>query len=322
MKRGFSLGAIKSAVVLGAGVMGHGIAQVLAMTRIRVHLVDCSPASLKRGEKWICDSIDSLIEMGAWGSSREEVLKFINFKTATDSETENADFYLEAVNEDFDLKRAVWKELGEIAPPGAILASNTSSYDIDALCEGVPHPERVIGTHWFHPPQITPCVEVIPSKQADKSNIDLVMDFLKGLGKIPTLCRSAPGFVANRLQLALAAEAIALVEQGLATPAEVDQVVKTSFGFRLSAYGPFEVMDQAGTDTYLSVFAYLHEKLGAPHFKPPALLENQVKAGRLGLKTSGGFYDYTPGEADEIRRDRDRKLYRRLNMMKSEIEES
>ena len=118
----------------------------------------------------------------------------------------------------------------------------------------------------------------------------------------------------------MAREAIALVEEGLATPQEVDRVVKTSFGFRLGAYGPFEIMDQAGADTYLSVFEYLFSKLPRDHFRPPPLLQKQVAAGRLGLKSSQGFYDYGPGAADAMRRDRDRKFYSRLNLVKSERE--
>jgi 3-hydroxybutyryl-CoA dehydrogenase len=185
----------------------------------------------------------------------------------------------------------------------------------------VPNPERIIGTHWFHPPQITPCVEVIPSQHASQLNIDLVMGFLTGLGKAPTLCQSAPGFVANRIQFAMAAEAIALVEEGLATPTEVDRIVKSSFGFRLGAYGPFEIMDQAGADTYLGVFEYLYDKLGKTCFQTPRLLEEQVKAGKLGLKTSGGFYDYGPGAANAMRRDRDRKFYARLELVRREWEQ-
>ena len=154
-----------------------------------------------------------------------------------------------------------------------------------------------------------------------QSNIDLVMEFLTGLGKMPTICKSAPGFVANRIQFALATEAIALVEEGLATPAEVDRIVKSSFGFRLGAYGPFEIMDQAGADTYLGVYQYLYDKLGKTYFRPPKLLEKQVKAGRLGLKSSGGFYDYGPGAADAMRRDRDRKFYARLELVRKEWEQ-
>ena len=225
---------------------------------------------------------------------------------------------IEAVNENFELKRSIWQVLDAHAAADAILASNTSSYDINELAEGISHPERVIGTHWFHPPQITPCVEVIPGRDASPSNIDRVMQFLTDLGKVPTRCESAPGFVANRLQLALAAEALALVAEGLATPEEVDRIVKTSFGFRLGAYGPFEIMDQAGADTYLSVFQYLYAKLGKAHFSPPPLLAEQVKAGRLGLKTSGGFYAYGAGAADAMRRERDRKFYARLKLIQKE----
>jgi 3-hydroxybutyryl-CoA dehydrogenase len=148
-----------------------------------------------------------------------------------------------------------------------------------------------------------------------------MMEFLTGLSKAPTLCKSAPGFVANRIQFAMAAEAIALVEEGLATPAEVDRIVKSSFGFRLGAYGPFEIMDQAGADTYLGVFEYLYDKLGKTYFQTPRLLEEQVKARKLGLKTSAGFYDYGPGAADAMRRDRDRKFYARLELVRREWEQ-
>ena len=205
--------------------------------------------------------------------------------------------------------------------PAAILASNTSSYDIDELAAGVSHPERIVGTHWFHPPQITPCVEVIPSTGATEENVELVMEFLTGLGKMPTRCASAPGFVANRIQFAMAREAIALVEEGLATPAEIDQIVKTSFGFRLGAYGPFEIMDQAGADTYQSVYEYLFSKLPREPFRPAQLLSQQVQAGKLGLKTAAGFYEYGAGAADAVRRERDRKLYARLQLVSEEWRE-
>ena len=313
---------IDSALVVGAGIMGHGFAQLLAMHNIEVFLVDQSDDLLDRARCWIVDNLDYMIELGKLDTSEKEtVLSAINLTTDLVGNLPKADYVLEAVSEDFDLKRDVWMTMGQNAAPGAILASNTSSYDINELAEGVPNPERIIGTHWFHPPQITPCVEVIPSKQADPANIDLVMEFLTGLGKVPTICKSAPGFVANRIQFALATEAIALVEEGLATPEEVDRIVKSSFGFRLGAYGPFEIMDQAGADTYLGVYRYLEEKLDKPYFKPPRLLEKQVKAGKFGLKSAGGFYDYGPGAVDTMRRDRDRKFYARLELVRKEWEQ-
>jgi len=313
---------IDTALVVGAGIMGHGFAQLLAMNNIEVFLVDQSVEFLDRARCWIVDNLDYMIELGKLKApEREAALSRINFTIDLVGNLPKADYVLEAVSENFDLKRGIWKIIGQKAAPGAILASNTSSYDINELAEGVPNPERIIGTHWFHPPQITPCVEVIPSKHASQSNIDLIMEFLTGLGKVPTICKSAPGFVANRIQMALAAEAIALVEEGLATPAEVDRIVKSSFGFRLGAYGPFEIMDQAGADTYLGVYRYLEEKLGKAYFKPPKLLEKQVKAGKLGLKSSGGFYDYGPGAVDAMRRDRDRKFYARLELVRKEWEQ-
>ena len=313
--------SIDSALVVGAGIMGHGFAQLLAMHNIEVFLVDQSDDLLDRARCWIVDNLDYMIELGKLNTAgKETVLSAIKFTTDLVGNLPKADYVLEAVSENFDLKRDIWLTMGQNAAPGAILASNTSSYDINELAEGLPNPERIIGTHWFHPPQITPCVEVIPSKHADPSNIDLVMEFLTGLGKVPTICKSAPGFVANRIQMALAAEAIALVDEGLATPAEVDRIVKSSFGFRLGAYGPFEIMDQAGADTYLGVYRYLEEKLGKPYFKPPKLLEKQVKAGKLGLKSAGGFYDYGPGAVDTMRRDRDRKFYARLELVRKEWE--
>jgi 3-hydroxybutyryl-CoA dehydrogenase len=310
---------IETVLIVGAGIMGHGFAQFLAMNKLKVFLVDQTDKLLDRARGWIQDNLDYMIELGELATPEKvATLSRINFTTDLSGNLATADFILEAVSENFELKRSIWDVIGQKAATQAILASNTSSYDINELAEGVPNPERIIGTHWFHPPQITPCVEVIPGNGASQANIDLVMTFLIGLGKMPTSCRSAPGFVANRIQLAMAAEAISLVEEGLATPVEVDRIVKSSFGFRLGAYGPFEIMDQAGADTYLGVFEYLYEKLGKDHFKPPRLLTEQVGAGRLGLKTSDGFYDYGPGAADAMRRDRDRKFYARLKLFRQE----
>jgi 3-hydroxybutyryl-CoA dehydrogenase len=313
---------IETVLIVGAGIMGHGFAQFLALNKLKVYLVDQTDEFLDRARGWIRDNLDYMIELGELAASEKTAtLSRINFTTDLVGNLAAADYVLEAVSENFELKRSVWNIVGQKAAPQAILASNTSSYDINELAAGVPNPERIIGTHWFHPPQITPCVEVIPGKDASQAKIDLMMAFLTGLGKMPTLCKSAPGFVANRIQFALASEAIAMVEEGLATPAEVDRIVKSSFGFRLGAFGPFEIMDQAGADTYWSVFEYLYDKLGKAYFKPPRLLADQVKAGRLGLKTSGGFYDYGPGAADAMRRERDKKFYARLKLVKQEWEQ-
>jgi len=313
---------ISKATVVGAGIMGHGVAQLLAQNGVEVCLIDTSAECLERARSWIRDNLDYMVQLELLDAGQvRPILARISYGRDFDLALHRAGYVLEAVTEDFELKRRIWADLSAAADPEAILASNTSSYDIDALTAGVRGPERVIGTHWFNPPQITPCVEVIPASAASDHTVQRTLGFLRTLGKAPTLCRSAPGFVANRLQFALAREAIALVEEGLATPAEVDRIVKTSFGFRLSAYGPFEVADQAGIDTYLRVFEYLHSKLAREDFRPPEILRRLVADGKLGLKSAAGFYDYGAGVADRLRRERDRKLYARLQLARQEWQE-
>jgi 3-hydroxybutyryl-CoA dehydrogenase len=307
---------IERAAVLGAGIMGHGVAQLLAHDGVDVGLVDQDDAALERARGWISDNLAYMVQLGELPADQPaRILARIRFTTETVAALAGAEYVLEAVTEDMGVKRQVWEVLSRHAPSSAVLASNASSYDLDELTRGVAGPERALGTHWFHPPQITPCVEVIPAAATSPATVAWTVAFLTGLGKVPTLCRSAPGFVANRIQFAMAREAMALVEEGLATPTEVDRIVKSSFGFRLGAYGPFEIMDQAGADTYLKVYEYLYSKLPREPFRPPELLRRQVAAGRLGLKSSGGFHDYGPGAADAMRRDRDRKLYARLKLV-------
>ena len=306
---------IRSTLVVGAGTMGHGFAQVFAMNKIPVYLVDETDELLKRARGWIIDNLNYMFELGEIGRERVEfTLAQIQFTTDLKQAAQEVDYVLEAVFENLDLKKRIFQQLDVYTQPHAILASNTSSFDINELSAVTLHPERVIGTHWFHPPQITPCVEIIPSDSTSQETIDCTIDFMKRIGKVPTLCKSAPGFVGNRIQFAMAAEALAIVEEGLATPEEVDRIVKTSFGFRLGAYGPFEVCDQAGLDVYRSVFEYLYGKLKREQFKPPRILQRLIEQGRYGLKAQRGFYEYKQGVADAMKRERDRKLYSRLRL--------
>lgn len=309
------------AAVIGAGIMGHGVAQCLAEHGVRVRLVDQEARPLDRARGWIRDNLDYMVELGRLAADGSRAVQArIEYVTELAPALAGVGYVLEAVTENMAIKRQVWQQLGEHAPADAVLASNTSSYDINELAAGIAGPGRILGTHWFHPPQITPCVEVIPTDQTRPACVDWTLAFLTAIGKVPTVCRSVPGFVANRIQLAMAREAMALVEEGLATPAEVDRIVKTSFGFRLSAFGPFEIIDQAGADTYRRVYEYLYAKMPREAFGPAALLDRQVAAGRTGLKSSAGFYDYGPGAADAMRRERDRRLYARLDLCRSEWE--
>ncbi len=313
---------IRSTLVVGAGTMGHGFAQVFAMNHLSVWLVDEYEDLLKRARGWIMENLNYMVELGEIGRERvPSTLSHIQFTTDLKQAASKADYVLEAINENLDLKKKLFQQLGNWTQPEVVLATNTSSFDINELSVVTVHPERVIGTHWFHPPQITPCVEVIPSDATSEEVVEIATNLMKSIGKVPTRCKSAPGFVANRIQLAMAAEALAIVEAGLATPQEVDQIVMTSFGFRLSAYGPFQICDQAGADTYYSIYEYLYDRLKREQMKPSSLLKKQVEQGRLGLKTGHGFYEYKQGAADAMKRERDRKLYSRLRLFREEQKE-
>ena len=310
---------IKTALVVGAGTMGHGFAQVFAMNKIPVCLVDETDALLKRAQGWIADNLHYMVELKEIKKGQiKSTLDRIQFTTNLRQASQEVDYVLEAVLENLDLKKKIFQQLDTYTPPNAILATNTSSFDINELSAVTAHPERIIGTHWYHPPQITPCVEVIPADSTSLETINVTMDFLKRIGKVPTRCKSAPGFVGNRIQFAMAAEAFAIVEEGLATPEEVDQIVRTSFGFRLGAYGPFQICDQAGLDVYHAIYEYLYMKLRKEQFKPPRILKQFIEQGHLGLKNQNGFYDYKEKTPDMIKHERDRKLYDRLRLLRKE----
>jgi 3-hydroxybutyryl-CoA dehydrogenase len=310
---------INTVLVVGAGVMGHGFAQTFALSGFDVLLVDQSRQLLDRSRAWIRENLEFMVELDLiQPPAIEAALSKISFTSDLAGSASKADYVLEAITEDLELKKGLFKKLGTLAAADVILATNTSSYDINELANVTQHPQRVLGTHWFHPPPITPAVEIIPAAATSQETIDQAIALMERIGKFPTMCKSAPGFVANRIQFAMVAEALAIVEEGLASPQEVDRIVKSSFGFRLSAFGPFEIIDQAGLDTYRAIFDYLYQKLGAAQFKPPRILSDLIDQGRFGLKSEKGFYDHQDGAAEALKRKRDSRLYARLKIFKNE----
>ena len=310
---------IKEALVVGAGIMGHGIAQKFALGEVPVYLADINEELLQRAKGWITDNLNAMADMGELNRDQiPSVLSRIRFTTDLEGAAKKADFILEAVNENLDLKKKLFRQFGQWTRPDTIIATNSSSFDINDLSPVTDHPERIIGAHWFHPPHITPCVEIIPSDLTSPETIDAASGLMRRIGKAPTLCKSAPGFVANRIQFAMAAEALAIIEEGLATPEEIDRIIESSIGFRLGAFGPLRIIDQAGLDTYNSVYEYLYGKLHKEHFKSPQILKKMVAEGRLGLKSQRGFYDYAQGAGDAMKRERDRRLFARLRLFRKE----
>ncbi|MDP8978383.1 MAG: 3-hydroxyacyl-CoA dehydrogenase family protein, partial [Actinomycetota bacterium] len=217
-----------------------------------------------------------------------------------------AGLVIEAVFERLDAKREVLTTCGRRAPAEAVISSNTSSLPIDQLSGFVDRPGRFLGIHWFNPPEWTPGVEVIPAGTTGGEVVERTVAFLRAIGKRPTVVGDGPGFVANRLQSALFAEAVACVDDGLATPAQVDEVVRTTFGFRLPFFGPFQIADMAGLDVYREVFRTLEHGVGR-RFRPPATLERLVEADRRGTKNGAGFFDYTADERERLLAERDRR---------------
>lgn len=281
------------AVVVGGGIMGGGIALALARTGNQVTVVEPnSGASVALAARF---SDSSGVGAHLMPSITTELSPVID-----------ADLVIEAAPEDLDLKRRLWTRLGELAPESAILASNTSSLDIELLAERVPDPSRVLAVHWFNPAYEVECVEVAPGKATAPHVIENVLALLRAAGKSPVVVPNVAGFVANRIQFAAVREAMLCVQEGISAE-DVDEIVRKSFAPRLAAAGPLASADFGGLDTYLSIFEVLQGAYGE-RFAPPPVLRESVDHARLGLKSGEGFFDYREMDAEELIGQRDRVL--------------
>ena len=292
--------------------MGHGLAQVFAQAGYPVRLTDSEPAQLPRAQAAIERGLAAQVEAGRLDENEAaRAARRVEPVESLAAAVSEAAFVLEAVLEKIEIKQAVFREAGEAAPPDAILASNTSTFDIDVMAPVTKRPERVIGAHWFNPPQIVPCVEVIPGTETSEATIDATVQILREAGKAPSVVKNVAAFVSNRIQVAMAMEALRCLADGLATAEEIDRISRTSFGFRLAAYGPLEIMDHAGIDAYRNSLRYLCDEAGIERFAPPeGMLDELVEAGRHGVKTGRGFYDYDDAQAAV--RERNRRLLKVL----------
>jgi 3-hydroxybutyryl-CoA dehydrogenase len=280
--------------VIGAGLMGAGIAQVFATAGYRVHVhepVDAVRATLH-------DRVRCNLQMMNLGSA---VADLIETTRDLPEAVHLADFVIEAVPERLDLKRAIFSDLVVHARRTAVLASNTSVVPITRIAEGLETADRILGTHWWNPAPLIPLVEVIQTSRTSPANVEATMELLRSVGKAPAHVRKdLPGFVANRLQHALWREAIAMVADGVCDAETLDACVKNSFGLRLPVLGPLENADLVGLDLTLDIHRTIMPELDR-HDRPNALLERLVAAGRLGFKTLEGFRSWSPGEMDAVR---------------------
>ncbi|HEY7420703.1 MAG TPA: 3-hydroxyacyl-CoA dehydrogenase NAD-binding domain-containing protein [Gaiellaceae bacterium] len=270
-------------LVVGAGQMGGGIAQVVAASGRRVSLHDPYPGAIDRGLAAMRKSLERLAEKG--GADADEVLGRV---TAVD-DLVPADLMIEAVVEDADTKGEIFRRADQTLDDGAILASNTSSIPITSLAAATSRPERVIGMHFFNPVPVLKLVEIVRGRETSDETAAAIVALAEGLGKTPAVANDFPGFVSNRILMPFINEAVWALHDGVAEPEAIDTIAKLGFAHPL---GPLALADLIGLDTCVAIMEVLEEGLGDEKYAPCPLLREHVEAGRLGRKSGQGFYAY------------------------------
>ena len=283
---------VRTVAVLGAGTMGHGIAQIAAMAGFDVILRDIAEDLVTRGRERIRANLDKGVALGKVSESdREAALARIAGTTDLARAVADAELVVEAAPEAIELKREIFTAVDQAAPARAILASNTSSLSVAAIAAAVTEPARVVGMHFFNPVHIMKLVEVVHHQATDPSVVECARAMGQRMGKTPIAVKDVPGFASSRLGLVLGLEAMRMVESGVASGADIDTAMKLGYGHPM---GPLELTDLVGLDVRLSIAEYLAEEIGE-HFRPPAILRDKVAAGKLGRKSGEGFYRWQDG---------------------------
>jgi 3-hydroxybutyryl-CoA dehydrogenase len=308
---------IKNIAIIGAGTMGHSLAQVFADGGFSVRLVDRTKEILENAAKLMRSNLETLVEAGFMEKDRPaSIMNLVEFTTDIETAGASADFVIEAVAEDRGIKKAVFDRLDAACPPETILASNTSYMDIFTFLE-TRRPDRLLITHWFAPPHIVPLVEIVRGELTSDETVNTVRSLLLALGKTPVvIARFLPGFIVNRLQSALRNEVLYLLDNGYATPEEIDEATKAGFALRMPIVGLVQKMDFTGLDLTQKAIANADYRTPAQQTSY-ASLDRLVSEGKLGVKTGAGFYDYGGRSPEEIMRERDLKLLKLLAFMKT-----
>jgi 3-hydroxyacyl-CoA dehydrogenase len=294
---------VRRAAVIGTGTMGPGMGAVLARAGIETALYDVSAEALERakaGADLAASVLDRLEAPREDGGS-------LRFESELDAALDGADFVLEAVPEKLELKHEVFPQFERHVSPAAVLASNTSGIPITKIAAVCERPERVVGMHWSNPPHLIPMIEVIPGELTAPETVERTSELVRRFGYHPVVEREVPGFVENRILYAIMRECLDLVDRGIIDPEGLDLNVRWGIGYKLAVIGPMELLDMAGLDIYNAVGSYLNQDLSTSG-EVSTTIRDLIAQGRLGMKTGGGLYDYTPEQIEELRARRAGKL--------------
>jgi len=283
--------------VIGAGTMGNGIAHVFAQSNYKVNLIDISQEALDKGLETITKNLDRLIAKEKISATqKQQTLNNIKLFTSIPAGVKNSDLVLEAATENLNLKLKIFKQLDEAAPEKAILASNTSSISITEIAAVTNRPNKVIGMHFMNPVPIMKLVEIIRGFNTSDEVTKTIMELSENLKKVPVEVNDYPGFVANRILMPMLNEAIETLYNGVAGVYEIDTVMKLGMAHPM---GPLQLADFIGLDVCLSILNVMYDGFKNPKYAPCPLLVNMVKAGKLGIKSGEGFYDYSESKKAE-----------------------
>ncbi|RMB56122.1 3-hydroxybutyryl-CoA dehydrogenase [Dokdonia sinensis] len=283
--------------VIGAGTMGNGIAHTFAQSGYNVHLVDISQESLDRGMATITKNLDRMLaKERITATQKQETLKNITTFTNLNEGVKSANLVVEAATENVNLKLKIFKDLDEATGAGCILATNTSSISITQIAAVTERPEKVIGMHFMNPVPIMKLVEIIRGYNTSDETTKKIMDLSEKLGKVPVEVNDYPGFVANRILMPMINEAVETLYNGVAGVYEIDTVMKLGMAHPM---GPLQLADFIGLDVCLSILEVMHDGFKNPKYAPCPLLVNMVRAGKFGVKSGEGFYDYSESRKAE-----------------------
>jgi len=288
---------IKNIVVIGAGTMGNGIAHTFAKSGFQVSLVDVKQENLDKALKTIITNLDRIIAKGNL-TEEEKATTLGNITTFSDLKdaAPNAGLIVEAATENLDLKLKIFTQIDELAPENCILATNTSSISITQIAAATKRPDKVIGMHFMNPVPIMKLVEIIKGYSTSKETFDEIFELSKNLGKVPTEVNDYPGFVANRILMPMINEAIETLYNGVAGVEEIDTVMKLGMAHPM---GPLQLADFIGLDVCLAILNVMYDGFKNPKYAPNPLLVNMVMAGKKGVKSGEGFYDYSESKKAE-----------------------